>query len=462
MSQNNELNRGLKARHIEMIAIGGAIGVGLFLGSATTIEMAGPGILFTYGFAGIIIFFIMRALGEMAVEHPVTGSFSTYANDYLGPFHAYMVGWTYWIEWVVICMAELTAIGVYVHFWWPNFPTWATALIGLVVLTIVNLLSASAFGELEFWFALIKVVTIIVMIILSVLMIFTGIFTPDGKAIGIGNLTAHGGLFPHGAGGVIKALVMVSFAFIGVELIGITAGEAENPTKVIPKAINSVSYRILIFYIGALFCILCLYPWDEIGTTGSPFVLTFSKIGISAAAAIINFVVLTAASSSCNSGIYSSGRMLFNLSQIGYAPKALGGVSRTGVPLPGILMSSALILIGVILNYVMPGKVFTIVTSVSSFCAIYIWAMIIIAQLAYRKQIGPQGAEKLLFKMPLYPISNYITLVVLAFIMVVMAVNPDTRIAVYVGVVWMVLLIASYYITGQQKREPVKFLESNK
>ncbi len=457
MSNNNleageGLERGLEERHIKMMAIGGAIGVGLFLGSATTIQAAGPSIIFTYAIAGIIIFFIMRSLGEMAVERPIAGSFSAYANDYISPLAGFLTGWTYWMFWVVTCMAEVTAVGIYMNFWFPDLPQWLSALVAVVLLTVINLTAVSAFGEIEFWFALIKVVTIIAMISIGALMIVTGIGN-GGEPVGISNLYSHGGFFPHGISGSISTLTMVAFAFGGVELIGITAGEAKNPDKVIPSAINSVFVRILIFYIGSLFVIMCLYPWNSIGTAGSPFVLTFSKLGIGAAAGIINFVVLTAAASSCNSGVFTTGRMLFNLSNQGQAPAKFGTLNKTNVPKTAILASVACMLIGVVINYVAPGKAFTYVTSVGTFAGLFSWFMIVYTQMKFRKSLSPEQVGKLKFPSVFYPASNYITLLFLVGVFVSMLAGADTRIAAIVGVVWVAILVAAYYATGMSKNK---------
>ncbi|MDW8801794.1 amino acid permease [Clostridium sp. A1-XYC3] len=457
-TQNGEgLERGLEERHIKMMAIGGAIGVGLFLGSATAIQAAGPAILFTYAVAGVMIFFIMRSLGEMAVEHPVAGSFSAYANDYVSPLAGYLTGWTYWIMWVVTCMAEVTAVGIYMTFWFPNLPQWISALVAVCLLTIVNLTAASAFGEIEFWFALIKVATIVIMIVIGLAMIMFGLGN-NGVPIGISKLTAHGGFFPKGIMGPISTLTMVSFAFVGVELIGVTAGEAKNPEKVIPTAINSVFIRIMIFYIGALFVIMSLYAWDSIGTKGSPFVLTFSKLGIAAAAGIINFVVLTAASSSCNSGIFTTGRMLYNLSLQGQAPKVFGKLNKNNIPQNAILTSVGFMLIGVILNYVAPGKAFTYVTSVGTFAGIFAWFMIVYTQIKFRKSLTPEQVSKLRFKTVLYPASGIITMIFLVGVFVSMLLGADTRIPAIVGVVWMIVLLAAWYGTGLSKKKAAKQL----
>lgn len=292
--EEDQLHRGLEERHINLMALGATIGVGLFLGSATAIRTAGPAILLTYLLGGIVIFLIMRALGEMAITNPVAGAFSRYARDYLGPFAGYLTGWTYWFVWIVTCMAEITAVAVYMHMWFPDVPNWIWVFISLAMMGAVNFIAVKLYGEFEFWFALIKIVTIVLMIIGGGLMITLGLGN-GGVATGISNLWAHGGFMPHGLSGVIGALPIVMFAYLGVEMLGLTAGEARNPEKSLTKAVNSVFWRVLIFYIGALFVIMSIYPWDQIGTQGSPFVMTFSRLGIPAAAGIINFVVLTAA-----------------------------------------------------------------------------------------------------------------------------------------------------------------------
>ncbi len=281
-TNEDSLNRGLRERHIRLMALGSTIGVGLFLGSASAIKLAGPAILLSYVLGGIAIFIIMRALGEMAVHQPVAGSFSRYAQDHLGPLAGYLTGWNYWFMWVVTCVAEITAVGIYMAVWFPSVPQWIWALMALVAMSAVNLAAVKAYGEFEFWFAMIKVVTIVVMIVAGACMIVFGLGN-HGVATGVSNLWKHGGFFPHGGVGMLMALQMVMFAYLGVEMIGVTAGEATNPKKSIPDAINSVFWRILIFYVGALFVILAIYPWNEIGTNGSPFVMTFERLGIKSA-----------------------------------------------------------------------------------------------------------------------------------------------------------------------------------
>ncbi|WP_342540238.1 amino acid permease [Heyndrickxia sp. FSL K6-6286] len=448
---NQELHRGLEERHITLMSLGACIGVGLFLGSAQTIELAGPAILIAYVIAGAMMFIIMRALGEMAIQNPVAGSFSRYAQEYLGPLAGFLTGWNYWFLWVVTCMAEITAVGVYMDLWFPDVPRWIWALAALVIMTLVNLITVKAYGEFEFWFALIKIVAIIAMIVIGLMIILFG-FGNGGIATGISNLWRHGGFAPNGIKGILMSLQMVMFAYLGIEMLGVTAGEAKNPEKTISRAVNSVFWRILIFYVGALFVIMSIYPWNEIGTSGSPFVMTFEKIGIRQAAGIINFVVLTAALSSCNSGIFSTGRMLFNLAEQNQAPTSLKKVSKSGVPSLAIILSAAALLIGVILNYLVPEKVFTWVTSISTFGAIWTWAMILLSQLKYRKNLSAEEKAKIKFKAPFWPYGSYIALAFLIMVVILMGFFPDTRIALIVGPLWLLLLVAVYYGKGMNKQ----------
>ncbi len=447
-----ELHRGLKERHIQLIALGGAIGVGLFLGSAAAIRVAGPSLILTYFLGGVVIFYVMRALGEVTVEYPVSGAFSAHSSKFLGPLCGYITGWTYWFMWVVTCMAEITAVGVYVNYWIPDLPQWIPALAALVCMTIVNLIAVSAYGEFEFWFALIKVVTIIAMIIVGCAMIFFGIGN-DGVAIGISNLWTHDGFFPNGISGMFMAIVMVMFSYLGIEIIGVTAGEAAHPEKTIPAAIDKVFWRILIFYVLALSVIMSIYPWDQIGTIGSPFVLTFSKLGISTAAGIINFVVLTAALSSCNSGLFSTGRMLYNLALQGKAPKFFAKLSDHLVPANGILVSSFFLLIGVVLNYLVPAEVFTYVTSVATFGALWIWGIILMVQIKFRETLSKEQIANLHYPMPHSPYSSWICIAFFIFVAIIMFFKEDTRIALYIAPIWFAGVIASYYMNGLNKQE---------
>jgi AAT family amino acid transporter len=456
-SDKNQLHRGLEQRHITLMSLGAAIGVGLFLGSGSAIKLAGPGIIFGYAFAGMIMFFIMRALGEMAIQKPVAGSFSQYARDYLGPLAGYITGWNYWFLWVVTCMAEITAAGIYMEYWFPGIPRWIWALAALVIMAAVNFLAVKAYGELEFWFALIKIVTIVFMIVVGLGMILFGIGN-EGIATGISNLWKHGGMLPNGITGVLMSLQMVMFAFLGIEMIGITAGEVKNPEKTLSKAIDTVFWRILVFYVGALFVIMSIYPWTEIGLKGSPFVLTFDKLGIPAAAGIINFVVLTAALSSCNGGIFSTARMLYNLAENGEAPPMYAKLNKNGVPSFAVMATAGALMVGVILNYLVPAKVFTWVTAISTFGAIWTWAMILLSQMRYRKGLTAEQTLGLKYKMPLYPLTSFVSLAFLILVAGLMAYFPDTRIALFVGPVWLGVLVVFYYRKGLHKRGKVNDL----
>ena len=452
MHTNDEaLKRGLQERHIRLMALGSAIGVGLFLGSANAIRLAGPAILLSYVLGGLAIFIIMRALGEMAVHNPVAGSFSRYAQDYLGPLPGFLTGWNYWFMWLVTCIAEITAVGIYMQVWFPDVPQWVWALAALAAMGAVNLAAVKAYGEFEFWFAMIKVVTIVLMIVGGGAMILFG-FGNQGVATGIGNLWTHGGFMPHGFQGVLMALQMVMFAYLGVEMIGLTAGEADKPEKSIPDAINSVFWRILIFYVGALFVILSLYPWNELGTRGSPFVMTFERLGIKSAAGIINFVVLTAALSSCNGGIYSTGRMLYNLAGQRQAPRAFAVTSRSGIPYRAVLVSLVALLFGVLLNYLVPAKVFVWVTSVATFGAIWTWGIVLVTQMKFRRSLSQAERDRLVFRMPGFPYASWLALAFLVLVVGLMAYFPDTRVALVVGPLWLALLAVLYAACGLGKR----------
>ncbi|MDI3257703.1 MAG: amino acid permease [Kyrpidia sp.] len=443
MPEQPELARGLKERHLQLIALGGAIGVGLFLGSARAIHLAGPALTLSYLAGGLVIFLIMRALGELALYKPVAGSFSTYAEEFVGPWAGFVTGWTYWFMWITTAMAEITAVGVYVRYWFPAVPQWVPALIALVLMYLVNLIAVGAYGEFEFWFAIIKVVTIVAMIVVGLSIILFGAGN-NGAPVGFSNLWTHGGFFPTGIVGALLALQMVMFAYNGVELIGVTAGEARDPAKTLPAATNKVIWRILIFYVGALLIIMSLYPWNELDAKNSPFVLTFQRIGFPAAADAINFVVLTAALSSCNSGVFGTGRMLYSLAQHRQAPGFLQRLNGRRVPAAAVTASAAVMLVGVALNDVVPERVFTYVTSLGAEAAIWTWGMILVAHMGYRKRVAAGDVEGIAYRMPGSPVTNWIGLAFLAFVVILLLFDPDTRVALYVALGWFALLAIAY------------------
>ena len=437
-----ELKRGLKNRHVQLLAIGGAIGTGLFLGSGRSISLAGPSILLTYLITGIICFFMMRALGELLLSNLDHHSFIDFVEEYLGDRAAFITGWTYWFCWLSLAMADLTAVGLYMQYWIPWMPQWIPALIVLGILLVMNLTAVKHFGEMEFWFALIKVIAIVSLIIIGLIMILTG-FTTNAGAAAFENLWNYGGWFPNGTMGFILSFQMVVFAFTGIELVGLTAGETENPKKVIPMAINNIPLRIILFYIGSLAIIMSIYPWIAVDPNSSPFVAVFNAVGILAAASIVNFVVLTSAASATNSGIFSTSRMIYALSKRGHAPSRMKRLTNHAVPYQATLFSAAALLFTVVLNYVMPESVFIMITSISTFCFIYIWAIIVVCHLKYRKT-RPELAKQSTFRMPLYPFMNYLILAFFLFILVVLALQSDTRIALMFTPFWFILLWAFY------------------
>jgi AAT family amino acid transporter len=442
--QNSEgLTRSLKSRHIQLIALGGTIGVGLFLGSAGAIHKAGPGLLLSYAIGGIAIFYIMRALGELLTYRPVAGSFASYAEEFVGPFAGFVTGWSYWFMWVVTAMAELTAIGIYVHFWLPDVPQWLPGLCALAILYGTNTLAVRVYGELEFWFALLKIITILGLILSGLVVIFFKVGAL-GATASFSNLWTHNGFMPFGLLGVLLTLQIVMFAYSGVELIGVTAGEAENPEVVLPRATNSIIFRILLFYVGALIVIMSLVPWDELNPDMSPFVMMFDKMGIPGAASIINIVVITAAASSCNGGIFSTGRMLYALALRGQAPKALGQLSRRHVPVAGVHLSVAVMLIGVILNYVVPKEVFTWVTSIALIGTLWTWIIIMYAHKNYRRAVTEGRARAVGYRMPGWPFANWAVIIFLLVVAAMFALDPDTRVALYVAPFWFGLLGVAY------------------
>nr|WP_231038469.1 amino acid permease [Pectinatus haikarae] len=462
MMEEKSLQRNLKARHVEMIALGGTIGVGLFMGSASTIQTAGPSVLFCYGVAGLVIFFIMRIMGEMLYLEPVTGSFASYGYKYIHPFAGYLTAWCYWFLWVAVGLSEITAIGIYVKYWLPFIPQWISAFGGMLIVALANMAAVKYYGEFEFWFSIIKITTIIVMIIVGFGVILFG-FGYGGQPLGFANLWSHGGFLPNGMSGMLTALCIVTASFQGVELVGITAGEAQNPRETLKKAIKGIVWRILIFYIGAIFIVITIYPWNQLDMLGSPFVTIFAKIGIPAAAGIINFVVLTAALSGCNSGIYSAGRMLYTLSENNQAPKWFGKLSKSGIPKNSIIFTMTLLILGVVLNYLIPNsKLFLYIYSASVFPGMIAWFVLAIAQKNFRRKYGKKVMEQHPFKSLLYPYSNCFCIIFLILVTIGMWLNNDTRLSLIIGWIFCALLAVYYFFRLAKKEIPYKEQEAEK
>ena len=450
-SDDGGLRRALTNRHIQMIALGGAIGTGLFYGSAEGIKLAGPSILLAYALCGAVIFFVVRAMGEMSVHRPSSGSFSRYANDYWSPRAGFVAGWNYWFNYIAVAMAELTVVGQYIQYWFPSVPAWASAAVVLLVITAVNLVGVKAFGEFEFWFSAIKVAAVVGMIVLGLYVIAAGVNSnPHLPDPSFGHLFSDGFL-AKGLTGLLASLVFVMFSFGGIELIGITAGEAENPQRSIPRAVNQVVYRILIFYIGALTIVMAVVPWRQINGKLSPFVQIFDSVGISVAAHVLNFVVLTAALSVYNSGLYSNGRMLYSLARQGNAPKAFMRLSRRGIPYAGVLFSSMVTAVSVAVIYFLPDTAFSILMAMALGASIISWVMILLTHRVFRKRIG-SGLADLAFKLPGGLASNAVALVSLVGVFILMAFNPDYRTSVAVMPIWLFILFAAYEVKKRSSK----------
>ena len=445
--QEKGLKRGLSARHIRFMALGSAIGTGLFYGSASAIQMAGPAVLLAYLIGGAAVFMVMRALGEMAVHNPVAGSFGQYASTYLGPMAGFILGWTYAFEMIIVCLADVTAFGIYMGFWFPEVARWVWVLGIVLLIGGLNLCNVKVFGEMEFWLSLLKVGAIVAMILGGFGIMLFGIHSAgEAPATGLSNLWAHGGFMPNGVGGLIASFAVVMFAFGGIEIIGITAGEAKDPQRVIPKAINAVPLRILLFYVLTLFVLMAIYPWPQIGSQGSPFVQIFSNLGIGSAATILNIVVISAAVSAINSDIFGAGRMMYGLAQQGQAPKGFAQLSSQGVPWMTVVVMGAALLGGVVLNYLIPENVFLVIASIATFATVWVWLMILVTQVAMRRSMTREQIAELKFPVPFWPYAPAAAIVFMLFIFGVLGYFPDTQAALMVGAVWIVLLIVAYLL----------------
>jgi len=447
-NDSSKLQRGLKNRHIQLIAMGGAIGTGLFLGSAQVIQSAGPSIILGYAIGGLIAFLIMRQLGEMIVEEPVAGSFSHFANKYWGKFPGFLAGWNYWILYVLVAMTELTAVAKYINYWWPHIPSWVSVLFFFVVITAINLTNVKFYGESEFWLAIIKVVAVISMIIFGLYLLFTA--GPDSTA-SFSNLWTHGGFFPNGFDGLFYMLAFLMFAFGGIELIGMAAAEADDPKKTIPKAINQVVIRILIFYVGSLTILLSLVPWNQLDLGGldkSPFVMIFSQLGIGWAAHLLNFIILTAALSVYNSGMYANSRMLYGLAQQGNAPAVFKKVNKEGVPIPAVLLSAVLIFGCVLLNYFVPEDALGHLMYVVVGALVLNWAMISLTHLKFRSAMKTLH-HKVSFPALWSPVSNYIVLMFIAVVLYIMWTQGFKESVIMIPI-WIVLMYVLYKLLNSK------------
>lgn len=435
------LSRQLVNRHIQLIAIGGAIGTGLFMGSGKTVSLAGPSVIFVYMIIGFMLFFVMRAMGELLLSNLDYKSFADFAADLLGPWAGFFTGWTYWFCWIVTGVADVVAIAGYVAYWWPDLPLWIPALATVAVLITLNLPTVRAFGETEFWFALIKIIAIVALIVVGLVMVFSHFTAPNGAVASLSNLWNDGGLFPTGPMGFVAGFQIATFAFVGIELVGTTAAEAKDPERTLPRAINSIPVRVMLFYVAALVIIITVTPWREISPDRSPFVAMFGLAGLGIAASVVNFVVLTSAASSANSGIYSTSRMVYGLAEEGDAPALFGRLTSRRVPANALFLSGVFLLSGVVM--VAAGEsiiaAFTLVTTISSLCFMFVWTIILSSYLVYRRRRPQQHAESA-FKMPGGVVMCWVVLAFFVFLVWAFTQKSDTLQALLVTPVWFIVL----------------------
>jgi D-serine/D-alanine/glycine transporter len=452
------LSRSLSNRHIQLIAIGGAIGTGLFMGSGKTISLAGPSILFVYMTIGFMLFFVMRALGELLLSNLEYKSFTDFAADLLGPWAGFFTGWTYWFSWIVTGMADVVAIAGYVSFWWPTLPLWIPAVAAITLLLCLNLPTVKAFGETEFWFALIKIIAILALIVVGLVMVLTSFTGPDGTQATFANLWNDGGLFPTGFMGFVAGFQIAVFAFVGIELVGTTAAETKDPQRTLPKAINSIPLRVLLFYVGALLVIMAVTPWRDIEADRSPFVGMFALAGLGIAASVINFVVLTSAASSANSGIYSTSRMIYGLSLEGDAPPRFRRLTKRHVPAAAVCFSCAFLLCAVGILYAGSSiiEAFTLITTISALLFMFVWTIILVSYIVYRKR-RPELHERSIFRMPGGVTMCWVVMGFFAFLLWALTQQPDTLKALLVTPVWFGVLAVAWWVVRRRPEHVLRF-----
>jgi len=451
-AEDQGYQKGLKPRQLQMIAIGGAIGTGLFLGAGGRLAHAGPGLFLVYAFCGVFVFLILRALGELVLHRPSSGSFVSYAREFLGEKAAYIAGWMYFLNWAMTSIVDSTAIATYFHYWqaFRSIPQWLIALVALAVVLAMNLISVKVFGELEFWAALIKVLALVTFLVAGTIFL-AGRYRIQGQSTGFSVIAHHGGLFPVGLFPLVIVTSGVVFAYAAVELVGTAAGETAYPERIMPRAINSVIARIALFYVGSLFLLGLVLPYTAYKASESPFVTFFSKIGVGGAGTIMNIVVLTAAFSSLNAGLYSTGRILRSMAMNGSAPKFTSRMSKRGVPYGGICLTALIGLFGVLLNGVVPAMAFEIVLNVAALGIIASWGTIVICQIQLYRWSKRGILTRPSFSMWGSPYTGYLTLVFLLAVLVLMAFDPPigTWTVASLVVIIPALIVGWYAVRGR-------------
>lgn len=436
------LERSLSGRQISMLAIGGVIGVGLFYGAEVSVKLAGPAVILDFVLCGVLVAIVMRSLGEMVVHSPVSGSFSYYASSALGPQIGFISAGMWWFFWIATVMSELAGIGKIAQFWSPGFPVWLPGLIALVLFTGSNLLAVKIFGEIEFWFALLKILAIATFMVFGLLLMFTGVFS-QGHIETITNLWTHGGFMPHGVLGIMMAMSLVVQAYSGIETLAVESGESENPKWALKKAFGSVTARVGVLYVGSMLIMLSAFPWNYLlHRTGSPYVLMFSRIGIPVAATIINAIIITSGLSSCDTGLYGGSRMLYSLARKGTLSPKLATINRNSIPNVAVWVTALAILVGIVITYVAPNQVYVWITSASAFADLFIWGVIIVSEIQFRRQLSAEkGQNRLEYPVPAWPLLPIIGLVMLVGIFAAFLISPLTRISVWAGILFLVFMV---------------------
>ncbi|KOA71261.1 amino acid permease [Pantoea agglomerans] len=444
-AESRTLAKQLDNRHIQLIAIGGAIGTGLFMGSGKTINLSGSSIILTYAIIGFFLFFVMRALGELLLSNTHYNSFADFAGEYLGPWACFFIGWTYWLSWVLACIGDVVVIGGYMQFWFPGLSLWIPAFGALALMLFMNMLSVRLFGEMEFWFAIIKVMAIAALLLAGFAMVIYGYTSPQGTKASFRHLTESGTIFPHGVSGFIAGFQIALFSFVGIELIGVAAAETRDPETNLPRAINAIPIRVLLFYVLSLVCIISVSSWHHISPDSSPFVGLFSLAGLPAAAAVVNFVVLTSALSSANSGVFSTSRMLFGLAKENSAPRALGKLSSLNIPLRGLLLSGLCMFCGAALLFIIPSvmAVFTLLSTMSAILLIFIWSMILLSWLAYHRQRSDLRCNSQ-YRLPGGVTMAWSCLIFFMLMLFAMTLKPDTRAGLMIAPLWFIWLAIAW------------------
>ena len=451
VAQDQQLQRRLTNRHIQLIAIGGAIGTGLFMGSGKAISATGPGVLLVYAIIGGVLFLVMRALGEVLLSNLEYKSFADVAHDLIGPWAGFFTGWTYYVCWLVTAIAEVIAITGYARFWWEDLPLWVAPVVTVSILLGLNLTTVRAFGEIEFWFSIIKIVAIIALVVVGIVLVVIGFASPNGAHASVTNLWRDGGMFPNGFHGFTGAFQIAVFAFVGTELIGTAAAEAKDPEVTLPRAINAIPVRIVLFYLGALAAIMAVTPWREIDPKESPFVAMFALAGLGVAASVVNFVVLTAAASSANSGVYSTSRMLFGLSWADNAPHLFRRLTARSVPGVSLIVTCASLLTSIPLLYTSKSIIdaFTTVTTVASVLFILVWCVIVVCYLRFLS-LRPELHEASTFRLPGERAAAWLCLAFFVFVIWTLTQAHDTRIAVFASPLWLVALGVAWVVHSRR------------